>query len=415
MRNRPFGTAGFTPVMPRAVLTRLPAHAGVSAILFLSLLAGQAALIAITPVLPQLAADLDVATAVAGQLRTVTGLAAGLTALALGSLAGRIGLGRQLLAGAGLLALGSAASALAPTFEVLVAAQVPLGAGVALVTTAGVLAAAEWVAEEHRTRTLSWALTGQPAAWIVGMPLVGAVGGASWRLGFVVLPLAAALLAVLALARRAGDPPRPAGPARIRIAFANRDLRLWAGSELLANSAWAGTLVYAGALFAESYGVSSASVGVLLAVAAAAYVAGTFAFRRIAGTADRRRLVVLGLTLAAGVALFGAVRPGVAVSLVLFGGSAFAAGGRTLLSSVVGLSVDPSARGAVMAVRAATMQFGYFLGVLVSGTALAVAGYAGLGLAVGTLFLGAGALFAPCAFGRGVCYPAGLAPSTSRA
>ncbi|HSI97496.1 MAG TPA: hypothetical protein VK926_03970, partial [Gaiellaceae bacterium] len=105
------------------------------------------------------------------------------------------------------------------------------------------------------------------------------------------------------------------------------------------------------------------------------------------------------------------LRPGIAVSAVLLSASAFVAGGRTLVSSSVGLAVDSSARGAVMAVRAATMQFGYFLGVVVSGSALAVAGYLGLGLAVGAMLVAASAVFAPCAFGRGVCYPAHLSPS----
>lgn len=395
--------------MPRLALPRIGPHAGVSAVLFLSLFAGQAGLIAITPILPALAGDFDVSTAAAGQLRTVTGLVAGVTALALGMAAGRIGLGRQLLAGTGLLAAGSLASAAAPTFGLLVLAQAPVGAGVALVTTAGVVAAAEWVPEAYRSRALSWALTGQPAAWIVGMPLVGAVGeAASWRLAFLLLPFAAALVAGLALARRAGEPPRPAQPTRIRAAFANRDLKLWASAELAANSAWAGTLVYSGALFTESYGTSSTLVGVLLALAAAAYVAGTFTTRRFLGRSDRPRLVALGLALAIGVTLFGGLRPGAAASALLLSASGFLAGGRTLVSSAVGLAVDPAARGAVMAVRSATMQFGYFLGVLVSGAALAAGGYLGLGLAVGGLLVLASALFAPCALGSGICYPARL-------
>ncbi|HSJ93187.1 MAG TPA: MFS transporter [Gaiellaceae bacterium] len=390
-------------------------HAATSATLFAALFAGQAGLIAVTPVLPELAGDLDVSTALAGQLRTVTGLVAGVTALLLGVLAGRIGLGRQLFAGALLLAAGSLGSAVAPTFLLLAIAQAPIGMGVALVTTAGTLAAAEWVPAEHRTRALSWALTGQPAAWIVGMPLVGALGASSWRLAFVVLPLVAALVAAAAVARRAGEPPTAIEPVRIRAAFANRDLKLWAAAELLANSAWAGTLVYAGALFAESYGMSAVAIGPLLAVAAAAYVAGTFTFRRVVGREDRRRLVVLGLALAGGVALFGGVRAGVAASTILLSASAFVAGGRTLLSSSVGLSVDPSARAAVMAVRAATMQFGYFVGVFVAGSALAAAGYVALGLAVGVLLVGAAALFAPCALGRGVCYPSRLAATGGQA
>lgn len=406
--------AAMTAVALRARM-RPRAHAGTSAVLFLALFAGQAGLIAVSPVLAELASDLGVSTALAGQLRMVTGLVAGVAALGLASVAGRIGLGTQLLAGAVLVAVGSLVSALAPTFLLLAAAQAPIGVGVALVTTAGTVAAAEWVPDEHRTRVLSWALVGQPAAWIVGMPLVGAVGETSWRLGFVVLPFAGGIVAAAALARRAGDAPRTTEPIPVRAAFANRDLRLWVSGELLANSAWAGTLVFAGALFVETYSVSVALTGFLLATAAVAYVVGTFSFRRLVGRHDRRRLVALGFALAVLVALFGAARAGVVVSVILFSAAAFVAGGRTLVSSSVGLSVAPELRSAVMGARAASMQFGYFLGVLVAGGALAVSGYAGLGVALGILLVGAGALFAPCALGSSVCYPARLAPSSGAA
>ena len=150
-------------------------------------------------------------------MRTITGLAAGITALTLGAVAGRVGLGRQLLAASALLAIGSIASAAAPTFALLALAQLPVGVAVAVLTTAGTLAAAEWVAPELRTRTLSWALLGQPAAWIVGMPLVGVLGERSWRYGWLALPLAAAVAAAILVASRAGQPPANRDPRALAL------------------------------------------------------------------------------------------------------------------------------------------------------------------------------------------------------
>ena len=49
--------------------------------LALPLAASQAALLVLTPILVSLATDLDVSTATAGQLRTISGLAAGLLVL----------------------------------------------------------------------------------------------------------------------------------------------------------------------------------------------------------------------------------------------------------------------------------------------------------------------------------------------
>jgi predicted MFS family arabinose efflux permease len=86
------------------------------------------------------------------------------------------------------------------------------------------------------------------------------------------------------------------------------------------------------------------------------------------------------------VALLGLVRPTPAVSASLLASMAFLGGGRTLLGNVFGLRAAPEARVAAMAARAAANQFGYFVGSAAGGLALAVSGYAGLGLSLGLLF-----------------------------
>jgi predicted MFS family arabinose efflux permease len=369
-------------------------YRAVSVVLFLCLFAGQAALIAMSPVLADVAGDLHVSTAAAGQLRTITGLTAGITALLLGALAGRVGLGRQLLVASALLAIASIASAAAPTFSLLAVAQLPVGVGVAVLTTAATLAAAEWVTPDLRTRTLSWALIGQPAAWIVGMPLVGALGERSWRYGWLALPLAAAVAAATLVASRAGQPPAQTRPARTRAALADRALARWLASELLANAAWAGTLVYAGALFAESYGTSTKLTGCLLAVAGGAYVTGNLICRRLVRRDPRRVLVVLEVLLALTDGAFGVTRTEIAVSTALFATAAFVAGARTLVASAFALATAAEVRPAVTGLRAATMQFGYFAGSIAGGAALTFGGYGALGAAMGALFLGAAATLA---------------------
>jgi predicted MFS family arabinose efflux permease len=364
-------------------------YRSVSAVLFLCLFAAQAGAIALAPVLADVARDFDVSTPAAGQLRTIAGLVAGVTALALGRLTARVGLGRQLLGGAILLALGALASAAAPSIGLLAAAQVPVGAGIAILTTAGTLAAAEWVPREQRAATLSWALNGQPAAWIVGMPLLGAAGERSWRYAWLLFPLAAALVAAAAVGRRSGEPPAQKAPARMHAALAAPALRRWLATEVLANTAWAATLVYAGSLFVESYAASTAATGIALALGAGAYVSGNLASRRLADHEPRQPLVGLAVALSASTFAFGAFRPSPVVSTALFAAAAFAAGGRTFLSSSFGLAAPPELRPGAMAMRSASMQFGYFTGSLAGGVALALGGYPALGAAIATLFLSA--------------------------
>jgi MFS transporter, DHA1 family, inner membrane transport protein len=357
----------------------------VSIALFLTLFASQSGVIALSPVLTKVASDLDVSASTAGQLRTISGLAAGSTALVLARAARRMGLRSLMLAGTGLVAAGSVASSVAPSFEWLALAQAAIGVGVAILLTSATTAAAEWVPDEHRARVLSSALIGQPAAWIVGMPLIGAVGQLSWRYGLLAMPLLGSTLAAFALAGRPGTPPvdRKVG---LGAALGQAPVARWAVAELLASAGWTGTLVYSGALFAQSYNTSPLVTGLVLAGAAGAFAAGNVAFRSLVGVDDRRLIIRLSLALVVLLPVFGAIRPGLAVSAALMAAAAFVAAGRMLVGNAFGLTTAPDQRLAVMSVRAAANQFGYFLGAGVAGTALAAAGYAGLGLALGGFF-----------------------------
>jgi len=360
----------------------------VGATLFLSLAASQAAVLALTPVLAEVASDFDVSTAVAGQLRTVSGLTAGATALCAGLLATRVGLRDLLAMGLVLLALGSAASAAAPDLAVLALGQLLVGAGVGLAYSAAVAAVAEWSSAEERSRVLALALLGPPAAWIVGMPLAGLFGEVSWRLVWVVVPLVWALAALVVLAGRGSTPPA-AMRADLRAVLTHPGVARWSVGELLAFSAWAGSLVFMGALFIESYGLSVAATGIVLGAGAAFYVPGNLLFRRWIDAYDQRLLIVLALAAAATVAVLGAYRPSAWFSLGAYSLLAFLAGGRTLAGSARGLDLAPELRLGVTGVRTAALQLGYFVGAAVGGLALSAAGYAGLGLAFAALFLAA--------------------------
>jgi predicted MFS family arabinose efflux permease len=394
-----------------AVSTTVPgwgrAQAAVGVALFLCLFAAQAGLIVLTPVLSKVADDMDVSIAAAGQLRTVSGLTAGLTAILLGTAGRSLSLRRVLIGGAGGLALASAVSAAATSFAVLALGQALLGVSVAALLVGGTVAAAEWVPRQHRTRVLSWALVGPPAAWIVGMPLIGAIGEIDWRWTWLALPLAAALIAGVAVGLRS-EPGREARSESMTRALREPSTARWVLGEMLASSAWIGTLVFSGALFTESYGAGTLLTGIVLAAGAAAYVAGNVYFRRIVACRAHTLLVRLSLVLALGVALFGTVRPALPVSLGLFAATAFVAGGRTLIGSAVGLEAAPERRLAVMGGRAAGQQLGYFFGAAAAGGALAAGGYPGFGLALGFLFLVSAVPFLIDARGRAGTFRAAL-------
>jgi DHA1 family inner membrane transport protein len=354
--------------------------------LFLSLFAAQAAVIAITPVLADVARDFNVSTATAGQLRSVSGLTAGIAALTIGTLSTRFGLRDLLLIGLTVLGAGSLASAVAPAFAVLAAAQVAVGAGLAVVLSAALAAAAAWSSEGQRAKLLSWTLIGQPAAWIVGMPVVGLVGDVSWRLAWLAVPFAASLVALVAVRARCPDVATESGKGTWQLLRRSSPVAGWALGELLAFSAWAGTLVFAGALLVESYGSSPAAAGLLLGLAAVAYLPGNFLARRLIGKRSRMLLVVLPLAAGAIVAVFGAYRPAPWASAAILCVLAFVSGARTIVGSALGLDLCARRQVFAMRIRAAATQFGYLFGAVLGGLALATGGYAALGATFAVLF-----------------------------
>ena len=356
--------------------------------LLAALAASQAALVVLNPLLPDVARDLDVSVATAGQLRTVSGLAAGIAALATGLLAARVGLRGLMLGALVTLACGSLVSGAAPDFPVLVVAQAAVGAGIGVSYSAAIAATAEWSTAENRSRVLALTLLGPPLAWIIGMPLVGLLGELSWRLAWLAVPVAMAVVATVLLLRQRATPPARAR-AGLRSVLSHPGVTRWTVGELFAFSGWAGALVYMGALLVESYDLSIAATGLALGFGALVYVPGNFLFRRWVDAHGRLLLVTLALAAALTVALLGAVRSSVWVSVVLFSILCFIAGGRTLAGSARGLGLAQELRLGVTGVRTAAIQAGYFVGAALGGAALAVGGYGTLGLAFAALFVGA--------------------------
>ena len=357
--------------------------------LFLALFASQSGVMVMSPILSEVASDFGVSIAEAGQLRILAApLAAGI-ALGTGRALARFSPRALLGVGSVLLAFGSLASAAAPTFELLGLAQVPMWGGIAMLLAAGVAATASWSVPAERTKLVSRALAGPPSAWIVGMPTIGLVASINWRIAFLALPLPAAVLAGLAAARRPGDTPIVGSGNSLAGLLGLGAARRWALGELFANCAWAGTLVYSGALFTETYGTSSAATGVVLAVVATAYLAGNRWAGRMSPARARRTMLQGSVVAAIAVALTWSWTRSLGLTLVLFAVTSVATAARTVAGTVYGFTLAGDLGREVGAIRAATTQIGYLIGSLVGGIAIAIGGLGMLSVVYAALFLAA--------------------------
>ncbi len=360
-------------------------RAPASLVLFLAMFAAQSSLLVMTPILPAVAEEFEVSVAATAQLRSVTGLVAGCVAIWVALRSTVRPLRDLLVAGLALLVAGTATSAVAPSIATLVLGQLSLGVGLGVLLPTALAAAGSWEPDRERV-VLAWALAGQPVAWIVGMPIVGAVAEIGWRHAWVALPLTASLAALAVAVLRERDAVAAAPPDEPPM-WREPGTRGWALGELLAYGGWSGTLVFIGALLVHRHGTTTTRVGVVLAVAAAAYLPGNFLARRWAYTRLRGTLVAGSMLSAIGVWVLGAHPVNEAFSATMFAALAFVNGGRTFAGSALGLRLAPRCRLQSMGFRTAAVQYGYLLGAAVGGVAVTFGGYTLLGGSFAVLFV----------------------------
>lgn len=372
---------------------------GAGYVLFAALFAGQAAILVLSPILPLMADEFDVSTSAIAQLRSVSGITAGVVALVFAVTGNRFQLTWLLYGGLGLLATASITSAWAPSLTVLVVTHVVMGLGLAAVFSGGMAASETWAAHGESKRVLSLALIGQPVAWVVGQPLVGWVAARDWRWAWIAVPFASAVLALAAVAARDRSIPDEGQDCDPLGLWRLPGVKPWVMSELLAFTAWGGALVYAGAVFIDVYGVSVGMTGVILGIGAIFYLPGNYLGRHLL---DRGTgILLIGFTLAAATAvvLYGIGEFPLAVAVVAFAVAVFFAGGRTLGGAATGLALSDGRRLAAMSVRTGADQFGYLLGAGIGGLLLERWGYEGMAWGFGILFACAALVYLPQVIG----------------
>lgn len=350
--------------------------------LVLATTATQSSIVVLVPIVVEIGRDLGASVSAVGQARTILAATAVLASLAIGPLIDRLGVRPLIAWGGGLALVGAAATAAAPSLALFYAAHVLTGAGVAALLSAGFAGVAAYFGDAEAPWAMGYVVAAQSLAWILGNPVIGLLSETgSWRLAYAV-PGAFALLALAAglaaPAERAR--PLPEGPGGLLAVLRDPSARAWTLAELVAYAAWTAELTYAGAFYVQSYGVSEAAVGVLLAVGSLAFMATTLRTARLAERFDRRRLIATSALLM-GVMLVPVlnVTPSVWFTLGLFCVMALFAGVRSTGSSVLGLAQLPGQAGTMMAGRTASAQLGYMLGAAGGGLVLALADFGTLG------------------------------------
>ncbi|MFF3771965.1 MFS transporter [Streptomyces sp. NPDC002232] len=256
--------------------------------------------------LPQIATDYGVTIPTAGLL--VTGYALGVVVGAplLTVLGNRISRKKMLMALMGLFVLGNLASALAPSFELMLAGRVIASLAHGSFFGIGSVVAAGLVAPDKKAGAIATMFTGLTVANIVGVPLGTFIGQAvGWRVTFAIVA-ALGVIGLLGIARLVPPMPRPEG-ARVRgelKAFRNPQVLLAMAMTVLGFGGVFAAITYIAPMMTHVAGYADGSVTWLLVL----FGIGMFLGNLIGGRfADRALMPLLYITLG-----------GLAVVLALF-------------------------------------------------------------------------------------------------
>ncbi|MEU1884435.1 MFS transporter [Micromonospora rifamycinica] len=169
--------------------------------------------------LPDLAAELRVSTAAAGQSVTVFAISYAILAPLLSTVTARLPRRTLLVAALLVLAAGNLLSALADTLPVLVAGRIVAAAGAAAYTPNAGAAAASLVSPTLRGRALAVVIGGLTVATALGVPLGGLTAHwLGWRAALVAVALLASAVAVAVRLAMPALPGGPTVPLRARVA-----------------------------------------------------------------------------------------------------------------------------------------------------------------------------------------------------
>lgn len=260
---------------------------------------------------PAIRADMDQPLAAVGII-TITMTACSATAsLLAASIVNRIGTGAVVAASCLMTGLALVGFAMAPSFAWLVALAIPLGLG------AGAVDASlnHFVAAHYSSRHMNWlhgfwgvgATTGP---LIMGLALAGSAGwtGGVRTIGLLQLGLAAVLWLTLSLwSKEHSKPPVEDGEHAVTHYKPLRPLAVWLAPTtfLFYVAAEMGTGLWAASILVGSRGMAQADAGFWVSMYFGAITAGRFAVGVVANRLGNRRLIRLGIALAAfGAAIF---------------------------------------------------------------------------------------------------------------
>lgn len=347
----------------------------------------------ITPILPDISDDLHVRVAIAGLLVTAYAIVGGVAAIFSGPIIDRIGRKPVVVTGMSLLTLATALSAVAPNFIFLAGSRMMAGLGVACLTPAVFAAVGDYFSYEERGRAMSWVISANTSASILGVPAGAFISGLlSWRWSFGLMAGLSVVFVGLLLTKLPKDSPRSGlhseGMRSVPRVLRDLPTSMAIFSNYVSTSYWFVFVTYMGAYFHDEFHVAKWALGVFTMVMGVGVLIGSNIGGRLSDRIGKRPIILWTSGICAVfISLVTTLSPHMLVVVALLLVFSTFSGARFASAQAVLSEMTPERRGTVMALNASGQQFGIVTGSAVGGVVLSIFGYAGLGPTSGILAL----------------------------
>lgn len=370
--------------------------------------------------LPQIASDLDVSEAVAGQLVTLNAVAFAVGAPVLAAVFHRADRRRVLFGCLVVFALGHAAAGLAPNYAVLLGSRVLSGGMMGLYLATAIGAAGRLAEPERRASTMATIVAGVSTATALGVPVSTLLGqNMGWRVPMLVIGAMAlvALAFIAAVLPPTGADDGPSLGERMR-ALRTRPVVIGLAAITLFWGASFTVYTYLVPLLEQRAGMGSTMVIVVLFIAGMCAVLGNLIGGKGADTNSRLTLLTTAAVTAGSLLLVLPLSTGQAQAIALI--TVWQLAAWSFVPTVQAALFQAAGEGGELAVSFAVSAFniGIVAGAGLGGIALDRAGLPGvavLGGALGLVALGLVLLLARYADRRGTEAPAREPVTTSAA
>ncbi len=343
---------------------------------------------------PAVASDFHISTALVGQLSTVSMFSGIILTLILAPLSDVFGRKRLIILGLWLSLITGVASAVAPTFGVLLLIRVVAGASWGGIMPSVYALAADRFSGNTRTMAIGWITSCLSLGGIITNVLMTQIASlTSWR-GSVWLFVVLATMGVIVLPRfLPADPPleKPArGTMRslfgsgLLLPLRHRATRALINSNVARSLHWFAMVTYLSSLFSVVYGVSIAMIGYLTLLTSLGYLLGVSIASRLTPRFGQQRVNVWSNAIAFPLLVLetGLLAPLPVMLVFAVCYHACMGAGYTTQQTLL-LAVTPAGRGATTGVNTATVQAGGVFASVIGGVIIGGLGFRWLGPILG--------------------------------